>query len=60
MTTFFTILRLIERARNTTFFSIDTETADSSGRPAIIQIEFVQVRNNAVDIKEEKTTILIF
>ncbi|CAF4348422.1 unnamed protein product, partial [Adineta steineri] len=57
----FVIHRLIERARNAIFFSIDTETDDSSKKPAIIQIELIKFKHNIIDMdEEEKRTIVIF
>jgi hypothetical protein len=56
---FFVILRLIERARKTRFFLMDTETDDYSRRPAIIQIEFIEFQYNVNNVKEENITIQI-
>ena len=57
MTAYFVILRLIERARKTKYFSIDTETDDITRKPALIQIEFVQFEQNN-DVREEKIIVV--
>ncbi|CAF0800758.1 unnamed protein product [Adineta steineri] len=62
MTAFFVLLNLIKRARTTKYFTIDTETDDISGRPALIQLQLIHLENNN-NFKEEeaiKSTIIIF
>ncbi|CAF4048227.1 unnamed protein product [Adineta steineri] len=58
MSSFFTILRLIECARQTTYFTIDTENDDRSHRPALIQIELVQFEEQTATATT--TTVVIF
>ncbi|CAF0800657.1 unnamed protein product [Adineta steineri] len=62
MTAFFVLLNLIERAPTTKYFTIDSETDDIAGRPALIQLQLIHLNNNN-HFKEEdviKSTIIIF
>ena len=60
-TPFFALIRLIERAKQTSLFAIDTETDDTFKQPALIQIQFIDLKNNPhAQLEIEPTTIVIF